>query len=267
MTKNNVPVIVNSTVCYLIAFLTTTILHESAHAFSGMLYDSQPVLHHNYVEHFANDNLSVYDLVAIALAGPLLSLTQAIVIASIYINYKRQNLFRLFLLWFSVLGFNNFFGYLMTGPIFKNGDIGKAYLLLESSLWLQILLALLGIVCLTFLAYKLTIPFLRFSYLTEWIVNAKARKRFAFQILILPWLIGSSVITLLFLPIIAIISIIYPVMSGMIFIFPWQNAEKPEQFNLSINRTIGKISIPAIIILLCLMGVFKFVLAPGIQLF
>ena len=60
---------------------------------------------------------------------------------SFFLISQKQKLGHLFLLWFSILGFNNFLGYLMTGPLFKVGDIGKTYLLLEVPCLIQIVLA------------------------------------------------------------------------------------------------------------------------------
>lgn len=37
----------NSTILYILAFLTSTFLHESAHAFAGWIFNSSPVLHQN----------------------------------------------------------------------------------------------------------------------------------------------------------------------------------------------------------------------------
>jgi len=265
--KQKLNITINSAVLYILAFLLTTILHELTHAVFGLLNHSDPVLYHNAVNHLSTDSLSINQKVLIAMAGPVASLVQGIAIGIVYLKFRKQGLMRLFLLWFSVLGLSNFLGYLMTGPIFKNGDIGKVFLLLNIPLFLQILVAIIGAAILTFIAYKLTRPFLNFSYEEQWVNSQQARKNFSFHIIILPWLIGSFIVSLLYLPVVAIVSIIYPVTSGMIFIFPWKNAQRIENVALSKNKQIGKISILSIVILALLIIVFRFVLAPGIQLF
>jgi len=65
--KNNI--IINSVILYVIAFLLTTILHELAHTLAGLLCSSQPVLHHNYVDHLSTNHLSVWQQVLIALTN------------------------------------------------------------------------------------------------------------------------------------------------------------------------------------------------------
>ena len=265
--KQKLNIILNSAVLYILAFLLTTIIHELSHAFFGLLNNSDPILYHNAVHHLSTDLLSIKQQLIIALAGPVASLLQGIIIGIVFLKTRKQGLLSLFLLWFSVLGFINFLGYLMTGPIFKNGDIGKVFLLLNSPLFLQIMIALIGAAILLFIAYKLTSPFLNFSYEKKWVESKKARKNFSFLIIILPWLIGSFIVTLLYLPIIAIVSIIYPIMSGMIFIFPWQNAQRIENVKLSNDKKIGEISFLSISLLALLIIVFRFVLAPGIPLY
>ncbi len=264
--KESQKIILNSTVLYVIAFLLTTIIHEFGHAIIGYIYGSNPILHHNYVEHLKIENLPVFNKVFISMAGPLFSLIQGFLAGFMFFKTKNQSYYKLFLLWFSILGFSNFLGYLMTGPIFQKGDIGKIFLLMNIPLILQLFIAFIGTAILFYLGYKLTIHFLKFSYKEEWIFSAKSRENFAFKIIILPWLIGASIVTILYLPIIAIVSIIYPVTSGMIFIFPWKNAKRITNLEISKDNKIGKYSLGLYLLFLILIVIFKLFLAPGIVL-
>jgi hypothetical protein len=265
--KENQILILNSTVLYVLAFLLTTIIHESGHAFLGYINTSEPVLHHNYVEYLSAAQLSTPQKMSISLAGPLISLLQGLIIGLFYLRLKKQTLCRLFLLWFSVLGFSNFFGYLMTGPIFQEGDIGKVFSLLNLPLTVQIIIAVIGAAILTYIAFKLTIPFLKFGYKQEWLFDPKSREHFLFRIIILPWIIGSIIVTILYFPIVAVISIIYPFTSGMIFIFPWRNAKRVETLKASENSKIGAYSILSYLSLIILVIIFRVILVPGIELF
>jgi len=265
--KERLNIIINSTFLYVIAFLATTIIHELSHALIGVLNGSNPILYHNYVEHTSLAHLSILQQVSISLAGPVSSLFQGLIIGGLYLKSKNQTPLRLFLLWFSVLGFTNFFGYLMTGPLFQIGDIGKVFLLLNVPFFIQLVFAILGAIMLLFMAYKLTTPFLQFSFMEKWLVDKYSRKNFSFGIIILPWVIGSIIVTFLYLPIIAIVSIIYPILSGMVFIFPWQNAQRVENILLSKNKRIGEPSIMIYLSLVVLIIVFKFILASGIQFY
>lgn len=66
--------------------------------------------------------------------------------------------------------------------------------------------------------------------------------------------------------IIAIVSIIYPVMSGMVFIFPWQNAVNASGVTPASSARIERTSAAAVILLVVAAGVFRLILAPGIEL-
>jgi hypothetical protein len=256
---------INSTTLYVTAFLVTTILHESFHTIFGVLFDSHPVLHHNYVEHLNEETLTTTQNIAIALAGPLMSLMQGIIAATIFFKMKKYDLLQMFIAWVSILGFNNFLGYLLTGPLFKVGDIGKVYYMLDNSLYLQIIFALLAAVVLVKITLMMSKPFLGFATRQEWIVDGHSRRKFLFHIIILPWIFGSLIMTVFYLPVIAIISIIYPVMSGFVFIGPWQNGEKITNVDLSESTGNEKISLKYISILIVIALIFKFVLQPGIK--
>ncbi len=257
---------VNSTVLYVIAFLFTTILHESFHALFGILYGSQPVLHHNYVEHLNWETVSRVQSMVIALAGPLVSLTQGITAGALFFKLKKYDLLQLLVAWISILGFINFLGYVMTGPMFRVGDIGKVYHLLETPLYLQIIFAVIAGGVLIVITLKMSKAFLRFATRQEWLQTGQYRKKMLFHIIILPWIFGSLIMTGLYLPIIALISIIYPVMSGFVLIGPWQNGENITDVLASKSTNNEKLSIKYISIVILLSLIFKFVLQPGILL-
>ena len=262
--KEKLLIVLNSAILYVIAFLLTTIFHELGHALAGAHFGAHPILHHNYVDYLSINQLPAIKKAYIALAGPLISLLQGILAGWAFLKVKRQTLFKLFLLWFSILGLANFFGYLMTGPLFQEGDIGKVYQLLNISLVWQIVVAVAGAAILFYAAFQMTVPLLQFSYKPVWISDAKSRKQFALNILIFPWLIGATIVTILYLPVIAVVSIIYPFTSGMIFIFPWKQAKRVTNIRCSKEREIGKPSAVLYGSLIVLIIVFRGVLAPGI---
>jgi hypothetical protein len=258
---------INSTILYVTAFLVTTILHESFHTLFGVLFDSHPVLHHNYVEHLNEETLTITQNIVIALAGPLMSLMQGIIAATIFFKMKKYDLLQLLIAWVSILGFNNFIGYVLTGPLFKVGDIGKVYQMLDTSLFLQIIFALFAAVVLVTITLMMSKPYLGFATRQEWITSGHSRRKFLFHIIILPWIFGSLIMTGFYLPVIAVISIIYPFMSGFVFIGPWQNGEKITNVDLSESTDNEKISLKYISILILVALIFKFVLQPGIIFF
>lgn len=260
------PLVINSAVCYVLAFLLTTVLHEFGHAIVGSVLGSSPVLHHNYVAHLDRASLPVMDQVWIALAGPLVSFAQGLLLLPVVRRRRCGGLFDLFLLWCMLLGFGNFLGYLMTGPIFTAGDIGKVHLLLQVPMLVRIGIALVGAAALAWVAYFSTRPFLQFAPQPSLVEGPSSRMMFNFRIIILPWLIGSVVVTLLYLPVVAIVSIIYPITSGMVFIFPWKHARRVEDAEAHGSASILGPSWAWYGALALAVLVFRLVLAPGIEL-
>lgn len=258
--------VINSAVCYVLAFLITTFLHEVGHALVGAWFGSHPVLHHNYVAHLDRDALPVMHQVWIALAGPVVSLLQGSLLLPVVMRRKGGGLLHLVLLWSMLLGFGNFFGYLMTGPIFSAGDIGKVLLLLDVPKTVQVGIALIGTAVLCIIAYRVSRPFLQFAPEQSMLEAAASRLSFNKRIIILPWLIGSAVVTLLYLPVVAIVSIIYPFSSGMVFIFPWKNAKRVTDAQAHGTDTLTGMVWPLYVALVVAMLVFRLVLAPGIPL-
>lgn len=252
--------------CYVLAFLCTTMLHELAHALAGLRLGSEPVLYHNYVEHLHMELLTSSQIIGIALAGPLTSLLQGLIAAGFFMKTRKRGLPQLLLLWISVLGFTNFLGYVMTGPFFQVGDIGKSYALSGIGITVQIILAIVAALGLLFVANRMSRPFLEFSYREDWIKPEKNAVNFSFSILFLPWMIGSVMVTFLYLPMIHIVSLIYPVMSGMIFIYPWKNAARIKNVRLSAQHKTGDFSTALFGIFIVVVVIFRWVLIPGIPL-
>jgi hypothetical protein len=257
---------VNATMCYILAFLCTTILHELAHAIAGLRLGSEPVLYHNYVQHLHMEELTSSQIISIALAGPLTSLLQGLIAAGFFLKIRSRGLPQLLLLWISVLGFTNFLGYVMTGPFFKAGDIGKAYALSGTGIAVQIILAILAALALLLVANRMSRPFLEFSYKENWIKPEKNAVKFSFSILFLPWMIGSVMITFLYLPVVHIVSMIYPIMSGMIFIYPWRNAATIKNVRLSEQHKTGEFSAALFGVFVVIVVIFRWVFPPGIAL-
>jgi hypothetical protein len=270
LSNMNIPekkaILINSACCYVLAFLFTTILHELAHALAGSLSGSNPVMHHNYVEQLNTDHLSSSQRIGIAMAGPLTSLLQGLLAGGYFMTVKKRGLLQLFILWLSILGFNNFLGYVMTGPFFHVGDIGKTYELLHTSLSVQIVNLVLAAVGLLIVANRMSRPFLEFSYRDSWVNPGNRAVSFNFNIIMLPWIIGSVIITFLYLPMVHIVSLIYPISSGMIFIYPWQNARRVKDIRLSERTSLGKVSLKACALFIVIIIVFRWLLPPGIPI-
>jgi hypothetical protein len=70
----------------------------------------------------------------------------------------------------------------------------------------------------------------------------------------------------LYLPVVAIVSIIYPITSGMVFIFPWKHARRVEDAEAHGSASLLGPSWAWYGALALAVLVFRLVLAPGIEL-
>lgn len=212
MNKRNI--IINSSLLFIIAFLWQTTLHELGHFTAAILLHAKDVtLYHNYAVYNSN-GLSMSNLLAIVSAGPLFSLFIGVLFHFLCSRYKKRNSAFLFLLYMSSFGYICFGGYLMIAPFFQNGDTGFVFHQLGFPLWLIIVFALLGVVFILFISKLLGKYFAEMA--TEEILNDKQQQKIFSDVLIkYPLYIGVIITTLLNLPVVAFISLLYPLGNPM----------------------------------------------------
>lgn len=204
--------LINSTLAFISAFFMTTFIHEFGHFISYYLFGTHPVLFHNYVQ-TPDQELSFLAQVFSALAGPLISLVQGIIFAFILSSSKKNTVIHLLYLWLSLLGFVNFFGYLMMTPLSTSGDTGKVAELMQIGHLYRILIAIAGLIVIILIILKMGKHFSNFIPAQ----NQKGMKRkYVYQIMFYPILIGSVVNTIFAFPIPVILSAIYPATSSFV---------------------------------------------------
>jgi hypothetical protein len=258
---------INATVAYLVAFLLTTMLHELAHALVGLALGARPTLYHNHVA--SGVALPAAAAIAVKLAGPIVSLAQAVALTAVVVRRPRRDVAQLVLLWAMVLGYNNFLGYLLTGAFTASGDVGSAARLAGLPFAAILAVSVAGAAAQLVVIWFLRRPFLSFAFEEAQLATAAGRKRVMLHALMLPWLVGSILFTLLSLPSPAIISLVYPLSSGMPFIMPWQAAGNPsarEGLAASDGAAAAAVSRGAIAALVALVAIYQLVLKPGVSL-
>ena len=111
------------------AFLLTTLVHELGHALTSKLLGGQPVLYNTHVENL-NEHLPMGREVAIALAGPLLSLVQGLGFLAWAWRQRWAGDAALWRLYLGVFGIVNFLSYLLISllyPILSSMVLGPAW--------------------------------------------------------------------------------------------------------------------------------------------
>ncbi|MEJ2637283.1 MAG: hypothetical protein P8184_18605 [Calditrichia bacterium] len=200
---------INSTLAFVTAFFLTTFIHEGGHFIAYLLSGAHPVMYHNYVQTPAQ--LSTGVEVIGSLAGPLISLLQGIVFGLIVYRKPGNSAGDLLMLWLSLLGFINFFGYLLLTPLSTVGDTGKAAELLQIGYPWRILTAAVGISVLIILVIRTG------KYFTNFIPPERdlaAKKGYINSVLFFPILAGSVVNVAFAFPVPAALSVIYPATSS-----------------------------------------------------
>ncbi|MFD1469744.1 hypothetical protein ACFQ48_16065 [Hymenobacter caeli] len=216
--KNDTRRLVFVAVClYTAAFLVTVLLHELAHALMALAVGVHPILFDSHVD---TPPAGPRREILIALAGPVFSLVQGVIMLGITVRGRGTGAGALFGLFLGEFGIINFLGYVMTGPVVDYGDIGQAEKLLGVPLAAAIAAAVAAAVVVT-LAVRATAPlFMRFVPAAAPgappdVVKAQKR-RYLRPLLVWPWLLGSILITALAWPVPTLLSLIYPPLSSMV---------------------------------------------------
>lgn len=192
---------INSLAVFVLTYFITQMLHESAHALTGLLAGASPTLYHNHVE--SGVEVSMYKETLIAAAGPLYSLFQAAVCFIILRRMKQSAAVNLFWTWMMLWGYIGFFGYVFMTPFFKYGDTGFVAEQLNVPDSGRIAIGAFGIAAFFFIS---TISFKKFAYL--WRDGEK--KLFFNNVIFLPLPAGVALTTLLNLPVPTFLSLLAP---------------------------------------------------------
>jgi hypothetical protein len=216
-------VTLNSTILFIVACIMQMTLHEFGHFFAAIMVHAKGIsVHHNNVDNI-DEGLPLRSILFIRGAGPFVSLMIGIIFHRACSLQKKRNLVFLFKLYMATFGYIGFFGYLMTSPIFTEGDTGYICAALKFPLWLTIGIAVSGALILYLVVRRLMQYFVEMG--TKEILEKK-ETRFAFvhSILLFPVLFGIPCTTLLNLPVVTLLSLIAPFFGPFTFLWDYGNA-------------------------------------------
>lgn len=256
--------LLDSTLTFVLAFTVTTILHEVAHAVTGFVFGSHPVLHDTFVEHFG---LTEPQKAITAATGPLFSLFQGF---GFYLLFNHLNnvswLGRLFMLWMALHGLVNFFGYLINAPYTSYGDVGKVAAYLGWSRTTLFLLLILGFAANLIIGFFASPSFLELTPPHILLSSPSLRSTYLVQVAVIPWVIGAAVIIAIRFPPRFLITIIYPATSGFFTLVSWARAATLSDA-VAIRPSLDRGSLLLWFIFLAVVLLLsRFVLAPGVRL-
>ncbi|MFT3912109.1 MAG: hypothetical protein QM737_21970 [Ferruginibacter sp.] len=166
-------------------------LHEMFHALTAYFLNVNATLYHFYVD-IDHTHTSVYDKILIAVSGPVASLAFGLLF---WVAYKksRNTGFKLFMFYAAITGISIFFGNVFSTAF--AGDFHTAATLMQFPSWLQLFVTLTGLTFLSIFMYRIGKEVLLLSFNT-----ATTFKEVVAVFLLIPWVLGTLLLILSFLP-------------------------------------------------------------------
>lgn len=197
-------IIINSTLGLTSAFMITILLHEITHYITAISLGQEAMLFHNRVTAglFANR----YEEIMFSGLAPVFSLLQGILVYRWGAGRKKSTL-TLFFLWLGIAGLVTFFGYLIIAPIMPKGDTGRVFQLLGVPMMLQVIIAALAIITITFILMRITPKFVHYAETDSEQLDQK-KANWSLALILYPLLISILIVSLLQFPIPHIASVL-----------------------------------------------------------
>ena len=251
---------INSTIAFVTAFLLTTLIHEGGHFIAYLILNANPTMYHNYVQ-VTDQTLSNQIRIIAALAGPVISLIQGIVLFIWLKEKMKNNDYNLLGLWLCLFGFINFFGYLMLTPLSTEGDTGKVAQLLSIPFVYKTLISVFGLAAVIFVVQKTGRWFARFIPDNT---EISIRRKYINMLVLFPILTGSVINSVLAFPLPSILSIIYPATSSYVILSSYGRILKTRYGTSGPSILENKISQRLVIFLLAMLFL-RFIFSTGIK--
>ena len=166
-------------------------LHEMFHALTAYFLNVNSTLYHFYVD-IDHTRTSVYDNILIAVAGPILSLAFGLLFCVAYKKSKNTS-YKLFMFYAAIAGISIFLGNVFSTAF--AGDFHTAATLMRFPFWLQIFFTLTGLIFLSIFMYRIGKEVLFLSF-----IKATTFKGVISSFLLIPWILGTLLLILSFLP-------------------------------------------------------------------
>ena len=184
-------VVARPTLLFITAFALNVTPHEAAHAIAGYMLGFSSTLYQMWVNPDAAA-ATPRQVVAIAVAGPIFSLILGLISCVLYLRrYSRRPSGLLFLM-LAIVGF-----YLFLGPVAAaafGGDFNVALRSAGASKLLMNVISVVGVLLLP------TVMYFMGKELSSWAPPWFSRSKAALCTTVGPWLIGTFLVTLIYLP-------------------------------------------------------------------
>ena len=212
----------DSTLVYILAFLFVYFVYQFITAFIAGQYFIRVILFYNEIKFLTPDNSRFWysdSALTIFAAGPLISIFMSFVFIMLYRRFSNtEGILKLFFLWGALHFVNRVIGSFAVGSIFllygSNLIIDWLYLGME----IKILVVVAAIVVLLIIGNYSVFPMIT-SANSFTLINSKNRARFIKNQIFIPWLLGSLILMVIYLPKIPVHEILMNV-SMLILLLP-----------------------------------------------
>jgi len=197
--------LLNSIVLYIIAFYAMYLLNRLATIVTAGFFDIPAVLYSYRIFWPLYTYSSLYTrmaLVVIFALGPIISLAAGIGMWRLFMWLKKFNLnLKILVVWMIFHAFNLFFGAYIAGVITRTGFVYTTEWLFYSNVFdvEEIIFLIVSVVALLIAGYYLSRQFL-VSAITPASINKEYRLYYVLAQVLLPWIIGNSLLILINFP-------------------------------------------------------------------
>jgi hypothetical protein len=195
----------NSVVLFILAFIIAYYINQLITIFVASIYDIPAVLYSYRIFWPLYTYSSLYTrqaLIVIFAAGPVLSIAMAVVVYQIFlrIRFLRYN-FKILTLWILFHSINLFFGAYIAGVITRTGFVYTTEWIFYSQVFgvEEIIFLIVSIIILIISGFFLTRHFL-FGTCSPALIEPKIRIFYILAQVLIPWVVGLGVLTLINYP-------------------------------------------------------------------
>lgn len=201
--KNFRLIAINSTIIYVFAFLFVYFVYQFITAFLAAQYHIRVVLYYDQLKFLTPDNSPFWysdSAVTIFAAGPLVSIFMAFIFIMLYNRFSNNDsIVKLFFLWGALHFINRIIGSFIIGTVFFLYGSNLIADWLFFGMEIKILLVAIAIITLAVIGSYSVYPILT-SANSYTLLKPENRGVFIKNQIFIPWLTGSIIIFLIYLP-------------------------------------------------------------------
>lgn len=200
----------HSVVIYCLAYIFVNYINQYVSGFAASFFNFEPkVLYYGVYDLPISPNLwTKWSVLFVFATGPIVALLVGLIAYRINEVLREYNTtLKVFALWVAVHGMSLFGSYCITSsfgtddyqlPFYYGFAVVATWLHIDKVLMVPV--TLMGILLLILFGLIVIVAFLSLAYSRKVAINYRGRRRFIFEVAVLPWLIGSVLCILFSLP-------------------------------------------------------------------